>query len=241
MKSFIGSLSIMALCLFSLCLGQTVIYDLNQLDLEVGTTHTFEFHDNDVYIGYNQYTVTKREFYNETDAYFIESTLDLKSDLAVIHMDASYVIDTFGRCLHYEFEATVNGESHVVSADFTADSVHIIASRPGEKYDKTITLAENTQLLDNNMIGQWDLVFSTAILEEGGTYGTNILAAQSMRKGSIKASIAEELVSVQVAGKTWQCFKLEFSSPLGYTAYVTRDGQLIKMENESGIVITLKE
>jgi hypothetical protein len=230
-----------ALCFFSLCLGQTVIYDLNQLDLETNTTHTFEFHDSGVYIGYSSYTITKRELYNETDAYFIESTLDLKSDLAVIHIDASYIIDTFGRSLHYEFEATVNGESHIVTADFTADSVHIVASRPGEEYDKTITLAENTQLLDNNMMGQWDLAFSTAILEEGGTYGANVFAAQSMRKGSIKASIAEELVSVQAAGKTWQCFRLEFSSPLGYIAYVAEDGQLIKMENESGIVVTLKE
>lgn len=241
MKSLIN-LSIMALLLFSLCMGQTSTSALKtSVTLEVGTTHTFEFHDNGEYVGYNTYTVTKKEMYNEREAYFIESVVDLTTDELTLHMDASYIVDTLGRCLHYEFSGTINGEPHTMNADFAEGTVHITASTLGEEHDKTITTAQNTFALDNNMIGQWDITFSAVVLEKEGIFAVYMFAAQPMKTAYIRASISSESVSVQTAGRTWECLKLEFSTPADYTMYVTQDGQLVKMENESGLVVTLKE
>lgn len=235
------NLSMAILCLFSFCIGQTTTSELRGLTLDVGTTHTFEFFDNGEYIGYNTYTVTKRETYNEVEAYFIESVTDLKTDLLTLHIDASYIIDVNGRCLHYEFSSTVNGEPQTMSADFTQESVHITGSASGKEYDKTITLMANTFSLDNNMIDQWDIALSAVVLEKGGKFSLFILAAQPMKTTMVRASIASETVKVQAAGKTWECLKLEFSVPAGLTIYVTETGQLIKMENESGLTVVLKE
>lgn len=238
MKSLIN-VSIIALILFSMCIGQTSTSELKEsITLEVGTTHTFEFHDNGEYVGYNTYTVKDKRMYNEVEAYYIESTVDLNTDDTALYMDATYIVDTQGRCLHYEFSGTINGETHTMTADFTESTVHITASTPGEEYDKTITIAQHTFTLDNNMICQWDIAFSAAVLEEGGIFAVYMFAAQPMKTAYIRASI-DEVVSVNAAGKTWECFKLEFSTPAGYTMYVTKDGQLIKMENESGLVVTL--
>jgi hypothetical protein len=241
MKSFIN-LSIMALLLFSMCLGQSTTSALKEsITLEEGTTHTFEIHQNEEYIGYCQYTVTKQDVYNEVDAYFIDSVVDLTTDSLTLHIDASYIVNTRGFCLHYEFTATVNEETHTMTADFLADAVHITAARPEAEYDKTIPLVPNTFSLDNNMMGQWDIVFSAAVLERGGVFAVSVFAAQPMDSTTISAAIAEDIASVKIGEKTWKCLKLTFAVPEGYTAYVTEDGQLIKMATESGLVITLSE
>ncbi len=241
MKLLIKSLSIMVLCFLSLCMGQVAPSQLKGIDLEVGVTRTFEFYENDTYIGYNQYTVTKKEAYNEKVAYFIESEVDLNSNSYSVHIEASYIVDTQGLCLHYEFECIVNGETQTMNADFTETSVHITASVPGKTYDEVIELIQNTFSLDNNMICQWDIMLSAVVLERGENFAAYAFAAQPMKRTSVTASVSEGTVAIQVAGKTWECLKLEFSTPAGYTVYVTEDGQLVKMENESGLVIVLKE
>jgi hypothetical protein len=239
MKSFTVPVSIVILCFVCLCLGQNPTSELKPLALDVDSARTFEFYDNETYVGYSTYTVTKRELYNETEAYFIESEVDMTDGSATLHVDAFYVVDMFGRCLHYEFEATINGEPQSMNADFSQESVHITASRSQKTFDKTVELLGNTLSVDNNMIGQWDIMFSVVPLQENGSFAVSIFAAQPMEKSIIRAEIAEGIISVQAAGKTWQCLKVEFSTPEGYTAYVTVDGQLIQMEHESGVRVTL--
>jgi hypothetical protein len=206
--------------------------------MDTGTRHTFEFYDNDVYIGSCQYTVVKREAYNGIEAYFIESTVELTGPVPVL-VKAAYMVDTNGRCLHYEVEGSINNESVMINADFTENAVHITGSKGGAVYDETIGLLQNTFSVDNNMIGQWDIMFSSVVL--GGTFAANIFAAQPMETGYIRASIADLIVPVQAAGKTWECYKLEFSSPAEYIMYVTAEGQLVKIENGSGLVVILTE
>jgi len=241
MKSLIKSLCIMTLCLFSLCIGQTSTSELTGVAMEVGTTKTFEFYEHDTYIGYCQYTVTKLDVYNDQPAYFIDSVVDLDSSSYSINIDATYVVDSRGVCLHYEFEATFNDESQTMNADLTESTVHITGKTPGKTYDETITLSPNTLSMDNNLIGQWDIAFSAVALEKGQVFAVNAFAAQPMKTVMVRASISDITVPIQTAGKTWECLVLEFSEPMGYTAYVTEEGQLVKMENESGFVITLIE
>jgi len=240
MKSRIA-LSIMIVCMFSLCMGQTTVSTTKPLILDVGTTRTFEFYSDGIDIGYNTYTVTRKGVYNDKDAYFIESTVELQDEITDLHMDASYILDMQGTCLHYEFDATVNGETHTMNADFTVDSVHITGSRPGTEYDEIISIGLQTFSLDNNMIGQWDIAFSSVVLEKGGVFAVNIFGAQHMKASNVRADIDKELIAIQAAGKSWECLKLEFKSPAGYTMYVTESGQLVKMENGMGLEVTLKE
>ncbi len=241
MESPIKYLSILTLCLLSLCMGQVAPSELKPINLEEGLTHTFEFYENESYIGYCQYTVTKIDVYNEKTAYFIESVVDLDTSEYSIHVDASYIVDTLGICLHYEFEYTLNGEKQTMNADFTLNSVHITAETPDSLYDKTIELPQNTLSLDNNMICQWDIMVSAINLQEGEAFAVSTFAAQPMKASFVRAAVSETTASIKIDETIWECFKVEFSTPRGYTAYVTRDGQLVKLENESGFVITLKE
>ncbi|MGD2249418.1 MAG: hypothetical protein PVF58_13500 [Candidatus Methanofastidiosia archaeon] len=241
MKSLAISLTIGALVFFSLCMGQTPTSELKPLVLQVGASHTFEIYDNGDYVGYNQYTVTDRSLYNEVEAYFITSKTEINNGSTNVLIDASYIVDTYGRSLHYEFQATINGESHVMNADKTEKGIHITGSRPQNSYDKIISAPDDTLWLDNNMIGQWDIMFSAITLEEGGSFTVSALAAQPMSQGVVRASIEEGMVSVEVADTTWECYKVIFSLPEGYTAYVTTDGQLLKLEDGKGVVVVFKE
>ncbi len=240
MKSSVKFSTVLVLCLFSSCLGQTSTSELKPLVLQVGTSHTFEFFENGIYIGYNQYTVVKKEMYNEIEAYFVDSVVDLNSSSITLHMDASYILDTSGSILHYEFDAVIDGENYIMTAEVEEGSFHIVGSQPGKEYDKTIRLAKNTFSLDNNMICQWDLMFSSVVLKRGESFAALAVAVQPMKTTMVRASVSGETVSVQAAGKTWECLRLEFSVPKGYIMYVTEDGQLVRMEN-GGLVITLKE
>ncbi|MGC1119882.1 MAG: hypothetical protein WBA22_02210 [Candidatus Methanofastidiosia archaeon] len=241
MNSLMKSTSIVALCFFSLCMGQTPQFNVQPLSLEVGAGHTFEVFDNGAYVGYNHYSVIKQELYNGMDAYFIESETDIKSEEVTLHIEAMYIVDTSGRCLHYEFEGTIDGQSYTVKADFSETSVRITASRPNADYDKTIELVQNTLCVDNNMIGQWDLMFSAVPITPDGTFAANVFAPQPMEKVAIRASVGEIPSLMEAAGKSWSCYTLTFSAPEGYVAYVTQEGQLVKLETPNGLVIILKE
>ncbi|MBU7013296.1 MAG: hypothetical protein HXS52_09005 [Theionarchaea archaeon] len=241
MNSLMIATSIVALCFLSMCMGQTPQYNVQPLSLEVGTGHTFEFFSDGVYIGYNSYSVVKQELYNGIDAYFIESVTDIESNEVTLHIEAMYIVDTSDRCLHYEFEGTIDGELHTVKADFSEESVYVVASRPDSAYDKTIELPVNTLCVDNNMIGQWDLMFSAVLIVPDGTFAANVFAPQPMERVAVRASVAEIPSLMEAAGKSWSCYTLTFSAPEGYVAYVTKEGQLIKLETPSGLVILLKE
>jgi hypothetical protein len=128
-----------------------------------------------------------------------------------------------------------------VTADFSEASVHITASRPNLNYDKTIELAANTLCVDNNMIGQWDLMVSAVPITPGGTFAANAFAPQPMEKVAVRASVGEISSLLEAAGKSWSCYTLTFSAPEGYVAYVTQEGQLVKIETPSGLTIILKE
>ncbi|MBU7023049.1 MAG: hypothetical protein HXS40_02690 [Theionarchaea archaeon] len=241
MNSLMKSISIVALCFFSLCMGQTPQYEVQPMNLEVGAGHTFDILDNGVNVGYNHYSVTKEELYNGVDAFFIESETDIKSEEVTLHIEAMYIVDTSGRCLHYEFEGTFDGQSHTLTADFSEASVHVTASRSDANYDKTIELVSNTLCVDNNMIGQWALMFSAVPITPGGNFAANTFAPQPMEKVAVRASVGETPSLLEAAGQSWPCYTLTFSAPEGYVAYVTQEGQLIKLETPSGLVIILKE
>ncbi|MBU6997779.1 MAG: hypothetical protein HXS41_02200 [Theionarchaea archaeon] len=241
MNSLMKSTGIVALCFLSLCLGQTAQYNVQPLNLEVGTSHTFEFLDDGVHVGYNHYSVVKQEQYNGMDAYFIESETEIESEEVTLHIEAMYIVDTSGRCLHYEFEGTIDGQLHTVTADFSEKSVQISASRPDANYSKTIELTVNTLCVDNNMIGMWDLMFSAVAIVPDKTFAANVFAPQPMEKGAIRASVGEIPSLMEAAGKSWSCYTLTFSAPEGYVAYVTQEGQLIKLETPSGLTIVLTE
>lgn len=241
MKSLTIPLTIGVLVFFSMCMGQTPTSELKPVVLEVGASHTFEIYDDGNYVGYNQYTVTERDLYNGVEAYFITSKTEIDNGSTSAYIDASYIIDTYGRSLHYEFQATINEESHIMNADMTEDGIHITGSRPQDSYDKTISVPDDTLWLDNNMIGQWDIMFSAVTIEQGGSFTVSAFAAQPMSQGVVRASIGESTVSIEIEDTTWECFKIIFSSPEGYIAYVTADGRLLQLEDGKGFVVVLKE
>jgi hypothetical protein len=220
------------------CIGQAPLTELKHLDITPGMGSTFEFYDKGSYVGETTYTVEKKDIYNGKEAYYIREVLDLEGGGLKIHIDASYVVDLYGRSLYYEFEAEVNDEVQTVKAEFLEDHVHEIASKPEQEFDKEVKIGENTFTLDNNMIGQWEVMFRSLHLMLGGDIVVNGYAAQPMSAFTITGKIIDE-VPMEASGMVYECFKIDLSFPQ-YYMYVTEDGVVVKMETKDGSLVIVR-
>lgn len=221
------------------CMQQAPPTELNQLDISLGMGAIFEFYEKGVFLGTTTYVVEKKDVYNGEEAYFISEIVDLGGNGLKIYIDALYVVDSYGRALYYEFEAQVNGEVQTMRAEFTDSHVHEVASRPGKEIDKTVKIGENTFTLDNNMIGQWDIMFMSLKLELNGNVVANGFAAQPTTAFTVKGKITEK-VSLEVSGKIYECFKIDFSVP-PYYMFVTEEGKVVKMETKDGTLVIVRK
>jgi len=210
------------------CISQKEETKKKELDLEIGEETTYEFYSNGNYIGYDRYKVTGKEGEN----YLIESEVNLEK--LGLKMDAKYTITKECIPIHYEFVAYVNNEKQTVSCDFKKGSVHEVATKGDQKFEKDIKLEEGTYLLDNNMIGQWTLMLRMMELKTGDSHVIPMFAAQPMKALKIEMNVGE---IEKVDG--YDCYKLDFPE-LEYFMYIS-EGKLIKMETEDKtLVITLK-
>lgn len=215
---------------FSGCITEEKETKTKELDLEIGEEYTYEFYSNGSYIGYNKYKVVGKEGEN----YLIESEVNISQANIDLKIDAKYTITKECMPVHYEFVAYVNNEKQTVSCEFTEGNVHEVATKGDQKFEKDIKLEEGTYLLDNNMIGQWALMFKTMELKTGDSYVIPMFAAQPMKALKIEMKVGE---IEKIEG--YDCYKLDFIE-LGYYIYVS-DGELIKMETkDKTLIIVLK-
>ena len=213
---------------FSGCISEEKETKTKELDLEIGEEYTYEFYSNGSYIGYNKYKVVGKEGEN----YLIESEVNLEK--LGLKMNAKYTITKECMPVHYEFVAYVNNEKQTVSCEFTEGNVHEVATKGDQKFERDIKLEEGTYLLDNNMIGQWALMFKVMELKTGDSYVIPMFAAQPMKALKIEMKVGE---IEKIEG--YDCYKLDFIE-LGYYIYVS-DGELIKMETkDKTLIIVLK-
>ena len=213
---------------FSGCISEEKETKTKELDLEIGEEYTYEFYSNGSYIGYNKYKVVGKEGEN----YLIESEVNLEK--LGLKMNAKYTITKECMPVHYEFVAYVNNEKQTVSCEFKEGSVHEVATKGDQKFERDIKLEEGTYLLDNNMIGQWALMFKTMELKTGDSYVIPMFVPQPMKalKTEMKVGEIEKI-------EGYDCYKLDFIE-LGYYIYVS-DGELIKMETkDKTLIIVLK-
>ena len=213
---------------FSGCISEEKETKTKELDLEIGEEYTYEFYSNGSYIGYNKYKVVGKEGEN----YLIESEVNLEK--LGLKMNAKYTITKECMPVRYEFVAYVNNEKQTVSCEFTEGNVHEVATKGDQKFERDIKLEEGTYLIDNNMIGQWALMFKTMELKTGDSYVIPMFAAQPMKALKIEMKVGE---IEKIEG--YDCYKLDFIE-LGYYIYVS-DGELIKMETkDKTLIIVLK-
>ena len=211
------------------CISQKEETKKKELDLKIGEEHTYEFYSDGTYIGYNRYRVTGKEGEN----YLIESEVNLEK--LGLKMNAKYTITKECMPVHYEFVAYVNNGKQTVSCEFKKGSVHEVATKGEQRFEKDIKLEEGTYLIDNNMIGQMALMLRTMELKIGDSYVIPMFAAQPMK--ALKIEMKVEGIE-KVDG--YECYKLDFPE-LRYYIYVS-DGKLIKMETkDKTLVIILKE
>jgi hypothetical protein len=220
------------------CMGQGPVSEFREITLSPGMGETFEFYQEDTFLGTSSYTVEKHDTYQGVEAYYITGIVDLSGDGYSIYITTSYVVDTSGKALYYEFTADLNGETHTMSAEFGETHVHEVAQRPDKSYDKEIRIGEHTFTLDNNMIDQWDIFFRALQLIEGNTLEANAFAAQPMTTFTVKGTVLEKVL-ITVEGEEYQCYKLDLSTP-PYFMYVTPQGELLKMETKDGKLIIVR-
>ncbi len=231
------SLLICLLVLSMGCVGQSEppeegVSEIEEVSLQVGEYYKYRFVINDIEFGYADYEIKGEEDYEGQDAYCVELSLD--QDLnklgaqGKVELQATLYIKKNVLPLFYQAEALVDGEKQTIECTFSENKAHDVVTVGEEKYEKEVSLEENTYLMDNNMIGLWALVYKTLSLEVGQTYTVSLFFSANFSTYMVDIEV-ERTETIVVAGKSYEVFVCNV--PLfNEIDYVTKDGLLVRID-----------
>lgn len=102
----------------------------------------------------------------------------------------------------------------------------------GESTEHTAELDPSTLLLDTDMIGWFDFMYSTLSLEAGQSIDVPAFFPLDFRVTTITINVRPEQMKIEVGGKNFDVFVCDVPE-LDETDYVTKDGTLVKIERTS--------
>ena len=98
-----------------------------------------------------------------------------------------------------------------------------------ETIEQDIELEPDTLLLANNMIGWFDLMYSTLPLRAGESFNIPAFFPGNLLTMTVTIDVHPEQVNIDIGGKNYKVFICDVPA-FKETDYVTKDGLLVKIE-----------
>ena len=200
--------------------------------LEVGAGGEYVFLKGETEFGSNSYEVVQKRNQDGGVVYSLHSELHL--DLAKVGgagalvLEADLIVDGSGSPLSYAVDAMVAGQKQTIRCSVENRLAKVVVVG-GKQHQKELPLEENTVLLDNNMIGWFDLMYSTLPLKPGETFHIPALFPGNLLTMLVTITVRpepQEIVLESGRQTVYVCDVAAFKQ----TDYVTPEGVLVKIE-----------
>jgi hypothetical protein len=204
--------------------------------LEVGVTYTYRYMKDDQQVGSYEYAVEKMEVVQGTVTYSVRSRTNISFQGKGFYLESLLRVSEASSPLSYSLNGTVAGDETQISCIFQGLKVTEIARLNNETSEMEIDLQPNTLLADNNMPGQWELVFRSFSHEQGKRYKVNVFSPQAGVVIPMELNFDSNLQTVTIDGKSYNCIQVrETNNDLYFYLY---QGALIKyVNNPQGVAL----
>jgi len=197
----------------------------------IGEERAYSFAINQVEVGYQWNKLVEKTTYQEQPAYHFEHRLSL--DFGPIggelkaESQAKLLVSPEGLPLYYRAEAEVRGEKQAVEMEFTPEGVKATIERKGQKSSLTGKLSPGSYFLENNIIGQLNIILGMKFPPPGETVETKFFSLNAFREidYNLKGLPQETLTTPEGEEK---CSVVEDS--LGEKVWLSKEGKLMQLE-----------
>jgi hypothetical protein len=185
---------IVILALVALVLGSTVLIEMYQTvinppdeyvpeelpPLDVGIRRDYAFYKDGELVGNYSFWIEEFDSYKGQAAYYTRSLTTVTFEEATIRLETSYVFDEDLSPLEYRLNASLADEVQIIVCHFDGWIVDVLREAQDMSMENEVELAVNTVLIDNNMLGHWDLFFKSFDPEPGKRMKFNMFVPQRL-------------------------------------------------------------
>ncbi|TKJ30303.1 hypothetical protein CEE39_08355 [bacterium (candidate division B38) B3_B38] len=197
----------------------------------IGEERAYSFAINQVEIGYQWNKLVEKTLYQGQPAYHFEHRLSLDfgpigGELRV-ESRAELLVTPQGLPLYYRAEGEARGVKQSVEMEFTAEGVKATTERNGQKSPLTGKLSPGSYFLENNIMGQFNILLGMERPSPGETAETRFFSLNAFREIDYQLKgLPEETLVIQ--GREQRCSVLEDS--LGSKLWLSKEGKLLRLE-----------
>ena len=212
--------------------------------LEVGFGGEYIFFKGETEFGRNTYEVIGEEVQNGAVVFTLRSNLQL--DLAklgaggTLALEADLTVDDAANPRFYTVDAMAAGQKQTVRCSVENGVAQDVVVVGEKQYQKELTLDENTILLDNNMIGWFDLMYSTLPLKPGETFHVPVLFPGNLLTMLVTLTVREEPEEIQVGNNRQAVYVCDVPA-FKQIDYVTFEGVLVRIEIPTQDVVIVRQ
>ena len=197
----------------------------------IGEERAYSFAINQVEIGYQWNKLVEKTTYQGQTAYHFEHRLSLDfgpigGELKV-ESSAELLVTTQGLPLYYRAEGEARGVRQSVEMEFTAEGVKATTERDGQKSPLTGKLSPGSYFLENNIMGQLNIILGMERPSPGETAETRFFSLNAFREIDYQLTgLPQETITTPWGEES--CLVMEDS--LGSKLWLSKEGKLVRLE-----------
>jgi len=196
--------------------------------LAVGVEHGYDFFKDGELVGSYVFWVERIAPYKGQTAYFTRSTTSVAYHETVIELETVYIFNENLNPLKYRLNATLSDDRQSIICLFEGWTVNTSLKMEEGGMEKVLEFPVNTVLVDNNMLGQWELLFKSFDLIPGKRVRVNIFIPQALDMRSMDLVVDRGKKTLKLNDIAFEC-QVVRAPDLNLFFYI-HEGDLLKLE-----------
>ena len=197
----------------------------------IGEERAYSFFMNQVEIGYQWNKLVEKTTYQGQTAYHFEHRLSLDfgsiGGELTVESRAELLVTPQGLPLYYRAEGEARGVRQSVEMEFSAEGVKATTERDGQKSPLTGKLTPGSYFLENNIMGQLNIILGMERPSPGEAAETRFFSLNAFREIDYQLKgLPQETITTPWGEES--CVVMEDS--LGSKLWLSQEGKLLRLE-----------
>jgi hypothetical protein len=201
-----------------------------------GFKRKYIFYLNEVEIGRMESELRGRVNFEGIPAYRFNETLEFDYSLIgreyKLQIDNKHYVNADGFYVGDDMKLSLNDQEHELFLRTVGDSVTGYSASGDVREEIGFYLGGDFLAADNYMLDQYELLLATKDLHVGDTIADSVIIPQAMIKAAVQV-VVEESRWIKYGRLYDSVYVCRFVEPVEQTAYITRRGKLVRLDQEA--------
>lgn len=205
--------------------------------LAVGVEHDYDFFKDGKLVGEYVFWVEKVGVYHGQTAYITRSLTSVVHQETAIELETVYIFNEDLSPLEYRLNVTLGEDRQSIVCLFEGWKVAASLETEDSLVERELELPVDTVLIDNNMLGHWELFFKSFEPVPGKRVKFTMFVPQILDMKPMELVVDRQRETLTLSGVAYEC--LVVRAPKLNLIFYLHDGDLLKLEeSEQNLEIT---